>query len=299
MRIDAHLHFWRPSCGFDNRPVADNEAYARDFLPDDVRTAMLASGIDAAILVQTCPQVEETQWLVALARDLDWIAGITGWVDLDRERVDYAALCALPKIVGIRAQLRRIADAEFVRRPNVVANLGRALDAGLAVTLLAEHRHYDHVAAALGRLPPGPITFNHLGMAFPDVPRDDWRRAMRTFAQRPQTYLQLSGLPFLFGAAWQENTDAQQLLDEALDLFGPQRLLFASDWPMLIRFTGYATWVAAVEDFVARRGLSPAEIAGIFGGNARAANPSLVVPAQAGTQRRFPLNATGSPPSRG
>jgi len=276
MRIDAHLHFWRPSCNFDNRPVADNHAYARDFLPDDVHPAMEASGIDAAILVQTCPQVEETEWLVALARDLGWIAGITGWVDLDRERVDYAALLALPKIVGIRAQLRRIADAAFVRRPNVVANIGRALDAGLSVTLLAEHRHYDHVAAVLDRLPPGPITFNHLGMAFPDVPRDDWRRAMRRFAQRPLTYLQLSGLPFLFGPAWRDNAEGNSLLDEALDLFGPQRLLFASDWPMMIRFADYATWIAAVEDFVARRGLSPAEVAGIFGGNAQRANPRLL-----------------------
>jgi L-fuconolactonase len=276
MRIDGHLHFWRPSCNFDNRPVADNAAYARDFLPDDVRPAMEASGIDAAILVQTCPQVEETEWLVALARDLDWIAGITGWVDLDREHVDYAALLAMPKIAGIRAQLRRIADAAFVRRPTVVANIGRALDAGLGVTLLAEHRHNDHVAAVLDQLPPGPITFNHLGMAFPDVPRDDWRRAMRRFAERPHTYLQLSGLPFLFGPAWRDNAAAKSLLDEALDLFGPHRLLFASDWPMLIRFTDYATWVAEVEDFVARRGLSPAEIAGIFGGNAQRANPRLL-----------------------
>jgi L-fuconolactonase len=116
------------------------------------------------------------------------------------------------------------------------------------------------------------------------VPRDDWRRAPRRFAQRPLTYLQLSGLPFLFGATWQESTDAQHLLDEALDLFGPQRLLFASDWPMMIRFTSYATWVAAVEDFVARPGLTPTEIAGIFGGNARRANPLLHNPSTTATE---------------
>ena len=284
MRIDAHLHFWRPSCNFDNRPVADNEAYRRDFLPADVRPAMVASGIDAALLVQTCPQVEETRWLVDLARDIDWIAGITGWVDLDRERVDFAALRMLPKIVGIRAQLRRVADAEFVRRPNVVANLGRALDAGLGVTLLAEHRHYDHVAAVLDRLPAGPVTFNHLAMAFPDVPRDEWRRALRRFARRPQTYLQLSGLPFLLGPTWRESAEGQSLLDDALDIFGPQRLLFASDWPMMVRFTDYATWVAAVEEFVARRGLASADVEAIFGGNVRAANPLLLHPSFTATE---------------
>jgi L-fuconolactonase len=274
MRIDAHLHFWRPSCGFDNRPIADSEAYRRDFLPADVRPAMLECGIDAAILVQAAPQVEDTAWLIELARGVDWIIGVTGWVDLDSERVDYAPLMAEPKFAGIRAQLRRIADAGFVRQPRVVRNLGAALEAGLGVTLLAEHRHYAPVAAVLDELPPGPITFNHLGMAFPEVPRDDWRRAMRRFARRPRTFLQLSGLPFLAGPSWQ-TTGAQRLLDEALDLFGPHRLLFASDWPMLVRFTDYASWVRAVEAFLQRRGVASADADAIFGGNALAANPRL------------------------
>ncbi|MEP7084722.1 MAG: amidohydrolase family protein, partial [Betaproteobacteria bacterium] len=251
-----------------------NEAYRCDFLPADVRLQMIASGIDAAILVQTTPQVEETAWLVELARDIDWIVGITGWVDLDTERVDYAPLLTEPKLVGIRAQLRRIADAGFVRRPRVIRNIGRALEAGLGVTLLAEYRHYDHVADALSELPAGPVTFNHLGMAFPDVPREAWRRAMRRFAARPATFLQLSGLPFLAGLAWQQ-PDAQQLLDEALEIFGPDKLLFASDWPMMIRFTDYRTWVQAVEAFVLRHELRASDVAAIFGGNALAANPRL------------------------
>jgi L-fuconolactonase len=294
MRIDGHLHFWRPSCGFDNRPIADNEAYRRDFRPEDVRPAMVESGIDAAILVQAAPEAAETAWLADLARDIEWIAGITGWVDLDSERIDYASLLAEPKIVGIRAQLRRIADAAFVRRPRVVRNLGAALEAGLGVTLLAEHRHYEHVAAVIGELPPGPLTLNHLGMAFPEVPRDDWRRAMRRFAERPHTYLQLSGLPFLAGPSWQA-PDAQRLLDEALDIFGPRRLLFASDWPMMVRFTDYGTWVRAVEAFLRRRGLAAADVDAIFGGNALAANPLMTVaPAQAGAQR-LAADAPGSP----
>jgi len=294
MRIDAHLHFWRPSCGFDNRPIADNEAYRRDFLPCDVRPAMIASGIDAALLVQAAPQVEETAWLVDLVRDVEWIAGITGWVDLDSERVDWPSLLAAPKIVGIRAQLRRIADAEFIRRPLVVRNIGAALDARLGVTLLAEHRHYDHVAAVFDQLPSGPVTLNHLGMAFADVPQDDWRRAMRRFAQRPQTYLQLSGLPFLAGARWQE-PEPQRLLDDALDIFGAQRLLFASDWPMMVRFIDYASWVRWVEAFLQRRGLGRDDVDAVFGRNALAANPLItVVPAHAGTQK-LPSSAAGSP----
>jgi len=274
MRIDAHLHFWRPSCGFDNRPIADNEAYRRDFLPADVRPAMEAAGIDAAILVQTTPQAEETAWLLDLARDLDWIVGVTGWVDLDGGDVDFTPLLAERKLVGIRAQLRRVADAAFVRRPQVVQNLRAALQAGLGVTILAEQRHYDHVAVVVEELPPGPISLNHLGMAFPDVPRDTWRHAMRRFARHAALNLQLSGLPFLYGRAWQ-SAQAQGILDDALEIFGPQRLLFASDWPMMVRFAEYGGWVDAVDDFLRRRGVAAADVDAIFGVNALRANPRM------------------------
>lgn len=278
MRIDAHLHFWRPECGFDNRPIADNAAYRRDFLPDDVRPEMIASDIDAAILVQTCPQVEETEWLVDLARDVEWIAGITGWVDLDAENVDFRPIIAMPKIVGIRAQLRRIADDAFIKRPHVIANLNRALEAGLAVTLLIEQRHYAHVCEVIDQLAPGPVTINHLALAFHDVPRDDWRRTMRRIAMRESLYVQLSGILFMYGASWRDNRDAETLMDEALDIFGPLQLLFASDWPMMVRFGSYGEWVEEVGMFLAKHSLSAAEIAAVFGGNALRANPRLELP---------------------
>jgi len=184
MRIDAHLHFWRPACGFDNRPVADHEAYRRDFLPADVAPDLDACRIDGVILVQTCPQTEETDWLLDLAAGEPRVLGVTAWVDLDTASCDLEALVARPKVVGIRAQLRRVADPAFVSRPRVVANLGDALHAGLNVTFLAEARHYDYLAPVLGQLPEGPVTLNHLGLPFPDVDRSAWRVAMRNFARR-------------------------------------------------------------------------------------------------------------------
>jgi L-fuconolactonase len=276
MRIDAHLHFWRPSCNFDNRPIADNAFYRRDFLPADVMPDLDACGIDGAILVQTAPQVEETDWLLDLAVDESRIVGVTAWVDLDGGPRDFDALRRRPKVVGIRAQLRRIADASFVTRPAVVANLTAALRAGLNVTILAEARHYAAVADTLARLPDGPVSVNHLGLPFPGVDREAWRAAMQTFAGRDDLYVQLSGVPFVNGDRWRE-PESLSLLDEALDIFGPQRLLFASDYPMLLRFATYREWVHAVEDFFARRRLRADEISAIFGGNACRANPLIQV----------------------
>ena len=277
MRIDAHLHFWRPSCGFDNRPIADHAAYRRDFLPADVLPDLDASGIDGAILVQAAPQTAETDWCIELARDESRIFGVTAWVNLDGPPVDYAALLSRAKVVGIRAQLRRIEDTTFITRPSVVANLGAALAAGLNVTVLAEARHYTHVAAVLANLPPGPVTINHLALPFPEVDRVAWRIALRNFARRPGTYMQLSGLPFLFQARWR-GVDARSVLDDALDVLGPRRLLFASDYPMLLRFATYGEWVQYVDEYLAARRLTTDETAAVMAGNAREANPRLAAP---------------------
>lgn len=279
MRIDAHVHFWQPACGFDNRPIADQAAYRRDYLPHHLAPSLEACRIDGVVLVQTCPQTAETDWLLALATDEPRVLGVTAWVDLDGPPCDFDALAARPKVVGIRAQLRRVADPAFIERPNVVANLRAALDAGLNVTILAEARHYLHLASVLPRLPRGPVTLNHLGLPFPAVERATWRAAMRAFARRPDLDVQLSGLPFLFGDAWRQD-HARALLDDALDIFGPGRLMFASDWPMMLRFATYEAWVEAVETFMARRGLSAAEQSAMLAGNVRRANPRLQIAAQ-------------------
>lgn len=280
MRIDAHLHFWKPACGFDNRPIADHAFYRRDFLPADVRPALDNCGIDGVILVQTCPQVEETDWCIDLARDDPRIFGVTAWVDLDGPDVDFETLAARPKVVGLRAQLRRVADTAFVARPRVVANLAAALRARLNVTVLAEARHYRVVGDVLDTLPPGPVTLNHLGLPFPDVETEAWRAALRRFAARPGTYVQFSGIPFCFAERWHERA-ARSRMEDALAILGPQRLLFASDWPMLLRFASYEDWFHAARDFLSAHALPPQDVAAIFAGNALRAHPRLVVPSHA------------------
>ena len=277
MRIDAHVHFWSPGCGFDNRPIADHAAYRRDFLPRDLAPELAASGIDGVLLVQSAPQAAETDWMLALDPRPVNVLGVTAWVDLDAPDCDLASRLADPRVVGIRAQLRRVADPAFVARPNVVRNLGRALASGLGVTILAEVRHHEFLLPVLAQLPPGPITVNHLGLPFPDLDRAAWAAGMRALARRPDLFVQLSGLPFLFQERWREGL-GKPVLDAAFELFGPQRLMFASDYPMLTRFATYGEWVRAVETELAARRLSAAEVEAIFAGNVQRANPRLRVP---------------------
>jgi L-fuconolactonase len=274
MRIDAHVHFWKPECGFDNRPINDHAAYRRDFLPSVLEPDLVANDIDGALLVQTAPQTAESDWLIALAEHQPRIRGVTAWVDLDAARVDFATLRARPKVVGIRAQLRRIADPAFIARPNVVRNLAAALEARLGVTILAEPRHYAHVGDVLRQLPAGPITLNHLGLVFPDTDREAWREAMRTFATRPRLFVQLSGLPFLYGERWRGSL-AQSIVDDAFAILGPERLMFASDWPMLTRFASYGDWVRYVDAYLDAHDIAGDARDAIFARNVHLANPLL------------------------
>jgi predicted TIM-barrel fold metal-dependent hydrolase len=112
------------------------------------------------------------------------------------------------------------------------------------------------------------------------------KHLLRNFARRPATYVQLSGLPFLFQARWRD-VDARSVLDDALDILGPRRMLFASDYPMLLRFATYGEWVQYVDEYVAARRLTADESAAVMAGNAREANPRLDVPRTATARVAF------------
>jgi L-fuconolactonase len=148
----------------------------------------------------------------------------------------------------------------------------------------------------LDALPDGPITLNHLGMPFADVDRDAWRAGMRRFARRRDVFVQLSGLPFLFGERWRE-ADARAALDEVFDLYGAERLMFASDWPMLLRFASYGDWVAAVERYLEARQASPHEARAVFAGTALRANPRLRVRREAASPTTRPREPAYAPSS--
>lgn len=271
--IDAHLHFWRPANGFDIRPVAELPAMRRDFMPEHVAADCRAAGIDRVILVQAAPQASDTAWLLELAREHDLVAGVTGWVDLDVEDLDLACLRQEAKLLGVRAQLRRHPDAGFITRRRVQRTLAALLVSGFSVTILAEPRHYPGVMQTLDTLPPGPIVINHMGLPAL-TERALWRESLRGFARRPGVMTQLSGLPEFFGDRWRE-ASILSLLDDALDIFGPERLLFASGWPTIVPHASYAEWIEAVRAFVQRRGLSVTERDAVFGGNALDAHPRL------------------------
>lgn len=267
MLIDAHVHFWQPGRHACTWPTPALEAIHRDFLPGDWRQEADAVGIDAAIAVQSQPDDRDTDWLLGLARDDKRIAGVVGWVDLAARDAPsrIAALASQPKLCGIRPMLQELADDDWILSPSLTPAIEAMVARGLCFDALVRPRHLPQLLRFAERHPGLPIVIDHA--AKPDIARgrmEPWRRNMAALARRPQAHCKLSGLLTEAGDDWHAR-DLLPWVDHLLACFGPRRLLWGSDWPVLNLAADYRRWF---EQATALAHLDGEDHAAVFGCNA-------------------------------
>src|SRR6202142_1727445 len=272
MIVDAHHHFWRFSAAefgwIDDRMAA----IRRDFLPADLGPEMAAAGVDQVVSVQARQSLEETRWLLDLAARSPFIAGVVGWVPLAAPSVvtALAELAAHPKLVGVRHVLQDEPDPAYMLRDDFQAGI-RALRAfDLSYDILIYARQLPQAIELVDRHPAQPFVVDHL--AKPSMGKgtiQPWAGQMRELARRPHVTCKLSGLVTEIGRPAWTVADLRPYVDVVLDAFGPERVLFGSDWPVCLVACGSAGWMEIVSELVAR--LSPAERAAVLGGNAQRA----------------------------
>ncbi|MEP6639897.1 MAG: amidohydrolase family protein [Chloroflexota bacterium] len=272
--VDAHHHLWDPARA--NYPWMTTEvaSIARAFVPADLAPRLAEAGVDATIAVQARSGVDETRELLATAAATPFIAGVVGWVDLTDPGIedDIAGLRDGPggeRLVGIRHQVHDEPDPAWLGRPDVrrgVAAVGRA---GLAYDLLVRPRELRAALAVARALPDVRFVIDHL--AKPQIREgmlEPWATRLASFGDLPNVTCKLSGLVTEADWASWHRDQFVPYVHVALGVFGPERLLFGSDWPVCLLAATYrqvietARWLAA--------GLAPAEQAAIFGGTARA-----------------------------
>lgn len=269
--VDAHHHLWQRAQPFDYRWL-DAPALApirRDFLPADLKPLMDAAGVDRSVVVQTQHDTRENGWALGLAEAFPFLAGVVGWVDLaspDCER-QLLEVKDHPKFVGVRHVTQDEPDDDFLLRDDVLAGL-RVLEAhGVPFDLLLYVKHLRHAATLARRLPDLPMVIDHLAKPRIKSRRtDDWLPHLRAAAKHPNVSAKLSGL--VTEADWQTWTsdDLAPFVGEALDAFGPDRLMFGSDWPVCELAASYQDVHAALSRIL--EPLTAAERAQIFGGTA-------------------------------
>jgi L-fucono-1,5-lactonase len=270
MRLDAHQHFWRFDPVRDAWITPDMAAIRRDFLPGDLAPELLANDIDGCIAVQADQSDAETHFLLGLAREHAFVRGVVGWVDLRAPDLDrrLGELAANPKLRGVR----HIAQAEpddFLTRSDVARGIGRLRQFGLTYDILVYAHQLPAAIALANALPEQPFVLDHL--AKPRIREgalEPWATNLRELARRPNVWCKLSGM--VTEADWRHWTEAdlRPYLDVAFEAFGPERLMFGSDWPVCLVAAPYARVLGAVEAYVAGCELAGHDQRAIFGGNA-------------------------------
>ncbi|MGZ6022972.1 MAG: amidohydrolase family protein [Rhizomicrobium sp.] len=269
MRVDSHQHFWKLSRGdYGWLNAADFPKIARDFLPDDLAPLLAEAKIDRTVLVQAAPTTAETAFLLELAHGSTFIGGVVGWVDFDAPDAasQIARLSADSKIVGLRPMIQDIADSDWMLRSELAIALDAMQRGDLCFDALVRPQHLPALSEFLDRHPDLPLVIDH--GAKPDIVglgHELWAMLMRHIGRNTNALCKLSGLPFEAGPGW----SAQGLrlyVDVLLENFGPSRLMWGSDWPVLNEVGDYAGWLAASETLTKQ--CSASEREAIFGGTA-------------------------------
>jgi L-fuconolactonase len=269
--IDAHQHFWQLTQPFDYRWL-DAPALApikRDYLPEHLLPHLAATGVERSIFVQTQHNVEENRWALALAAQNTWLAGVVGWVDLASPRCEEQLLAFKdqPKFVGVRHVTQDEPDDDFILRDDVLRGLSVLEKHGVPFDLLFYVRHLPHAATLARRFPDLALVIDHLAKPqIKDRRLDNWLPHLAAAAQFPNVYCKLSGLAT--EADWNcwSAADLAPYVRAAVDLFGPNRCMYGSDWPVCELAGSYERIHAAI--LVALGQLSEAELSAIFGGTA-------------------------------
>ena len=270
-RIDSHVHFWNPATR--NYPWMP-EALSRPFLPPDLEPLLAATRIDAAVLVQTVSDIEETREFLQIAADHPFIAGVVGWVDLTDVHTAHTLqeLRAGPHgryLVGIRHQVHDEAEPDWLLGNALQRNFEAMAREGLVYDLLVRTRELPSAIVVVRDFPHLRFVIDHI--AKPSIASGDhadWAALMHEFAGFENVACKLSGMVTEAGPDWTVD-DLLPYVATVFEVFGPDRLMFGSDWPVCTLVTGYERVVEAAREALERLGvLDEVTEQAIFGGTA-------------------------------
>ncbi|KAB1942603.1 amidohydrolase family protein [Micromonospora sp. ALFpr18c] len=272
--VDAHHHLWvrarHPQPWIDPVTMAAIDA---DFEPVDLAPLARAAGVTATVVVQSIASQAETVHLLGVAADDSLVQGVVGWVDLtaDDTAERIARLRAArggDRLVGIRHLVQGETDPAYLDRPDVRRGIAAVGAAGLVFDLLVRQHQLPMATRLVYDLPEVSFVLDHLGKPALGRPElTEWIGDLRAFAASPNTTAKLSGLVTEVERSHWTTDDLRPAVDHALDAFGPDRLMFGSDWPVCLLASSYQRWVDALTEMVGGRHGS--DRAGIWGDTAR------------------------------
>ncbi len=267
-RIDAHHHLWTLARGGYAFPTPGMTPLWRDFTMADLAPYLTRHGIAATITVQVCEDPAETAFLLGTARMEPRIAGVVGWLDLEAPDAPaaIAAAAADPLLVGLRPTVQGMADDDWLLRPALTPAFDAMASHGLVLDGLVRPRHLPRLRSLAARHKQLHIVLDHCGK--PDIAGgvgDHWHEQISALALMPNVTCKLSGLVTEAAPGWKVADLAAPAL-HVLRAFGPGRVMWGSDWPVLDLAGGYDRWMEATAALLA--GLDATDREAVLGGTA-------------------------------
>lgn len=255
--IDSHQHFWQ--VGRFDYPwmTSDLGVLYRDYLPDELEPILARNGVEKTVLVQASNSLAESRWLLNLADQHSFIAGIVGWVDLMSPDVDaqLRELTAHPKFKGVRHLVESEPQDDWLVQPAVLSGLKRLSTYGVSYDLLVHTRHLKHVPRVAETCPELALVIDHLAkppMAKNEI--NEWSQGFKPLASYPNIHCKLSGLVTEANwTSWQTD-DLRPYVEFALESFGPERLMFGSDYPVCLLASTYDRVLASFQEILSNLG---------------------------------------------
>jgi L-fuconolactonase len=244
--IDAHQHFWDPATADYPWMTGDHEPLRRAFDPSHLSPLIDAAGVTGTIAVQARQEVAETHDLLEMAAATPWIVGVVGWVDLTRDDVGETIAEIRDgdhgdRLVGIRHLVHDEPDPQWLLRSDVMRGLAAVADAGLVYDLLVRTPELPAATEVARRLPELRLVVDHLAKP-PIASRqiEPWASAIGGIAELPNVTCKVSGLPTEADWATWTASDLAPYIETAVEMFGPDRLMWGSDWPVCTLAASYS-----------------------------------------------------------
>jgi L-fuconolactonase len=255
MILDAHQHFWQyRACEY---PWIDDSmnTLKRDFLPNDLKPELLRFDIGGTIAVQARQNLEETHWLLDLAKKNDFIKGVVGWVDLCSSDVktQLEKISGQSKLVGVRHVVHDEPDDQFMARSDFQKGISLLSEYNLTYDLLVFPKHLPLATQLVINFPQQIFVLDHI--AKPHIKQgihSPWDKDIRKLAESPNVFCKLSGM--VTEADWNnwQSKDFSYYLDCVFECFGPERLMFGSDWPVCTLAAKYKQVISILFDYLAQ-----------------------------------------------
>ena len=267
--IDSHQHFWQ--VGRFDYPWMSPElgVLYQDYFPERLEPTLRQCGVAKTILVQASNSLAETRWLLGLANDYPFVAGVVGWVDLTSDGVaeQLDELTADSNFKGVRHLVESEPADNWIVQSAVLAGLNELAAHGVSYDMLVHTRHLKHVKKVAELCPELRMTIDHL--AKPPVARGEikeWQQEIEAVAAYPNIFCKLSGLVTEADHESWRTEDLRPYVDCVLECFGPERLMFGSDWPVCLLAGSYSQVFESVQELLTD--LNAVERSRVFGENA-------------------------------